>query len=119
MIDADAVAVIRTVAGVSDDPTRGIMTVGARSCFFSNLPGVTVSSSAADSSTTLVYNVKGLPSKTATQSDGKAVVGHFVNHPPGVTTVTATDAATGNKIGSADAIVRAGFLTNMTVVPTP
>jgi len=79
---------------------------------------MTITSSGADAATITGYVDGVAPSPTAKLTDPSGL-GGFADHPPGPTTFTVRDAATGETIGTADAFVRAGFLNGVTVPPSP
>lgn len=117
-LDSGTVSALRGLIGAPDDPTRGLVIVYGMSCGQDLPAGLHFSSSAADASTVQVYDVAGLPSASATMTDGGGVSGHIGNHPAGMTTITFTDAATGAHHGSQDIIVRAGYVTYAWVLPS-
>jgi hypothetical protein len=86
---------------------RSRVSVQVLSCGLSALPGATVASSAADSSTDFGYLAGGAPSMTATQTDTSGI-GAWENHPAGATTITVTRG--GQKLTSLDLNIRGGVV---------
>jgi len=113
------VGAARGAIGVPDNPERGLVAVQIKSCGYAQMAGMKFASSAADQDTVLRYASNNFPSQTATMSDGIGIAGNLGNHPAGRTTITATDAATGTPYGSRDIMVRAGYMTLVTVWPSP
>jgi hypothetical protein len=101
-----------------DTATTGLANVVAVSCGGNGLAGMTIASSSADAATITGYVDGVAPSPTAKLTDPSGL-GGFADHPPGPTTFTVRNAATGDTIGTADAYVRAGFLNGVAVPPSP
>jgi hypothetical protein len=100
----------------ADPGTRSRFNIQAKSCGGSNLPGVTVTSSSADSETFFGYLAGGIPSTTATETDTSGLAG-WENHPAGPTTVTITKASTGEKLLTYDTFVRGGVIGSVGLPP--
>lgn len=109
-LDPDTWGLLRGAYNLPKDPgARGRVSVQAISCGGSNLSGVAVTSSNADSQTSFGYVINGVPSTTATQTDSSGIAG-WENHPPGPTTLTLTKVSTGQKLLTYDYFARGGII---------
>lgn len=108
------------VSQVTADPTRGHIAVVALDCLGYQAPGVTFTASGTDASTTLLYNRGGsVPSPDgATDQSGTAF---FVNVPADqAVVVSAMPAGLGGQIsGQQSVYIRAGWVTEVSVAPSP
>ena len=91
----------------------------AEDCGGARVAGASFTASAFDTAggTRGFYTLNGIPSPTASMTDASGD-GGFINLPQGFTTIAATQASTGRKIGQSNVIVRAGFITYASVKPT-
>jgi len=118
-LDMNTWGLLRGSYNLPEDPgARSRFTIQAKSCGSSNVPGVTITSSSADSETVFGYVAGGLPSKTATETDSSGTAS-WENHPAGPTTITITKASTGQKLLTYAYFVRGGVLSNVGLPPGP
>jgi hypothetical protein len=118
-LDLNTWGLLRGSYNLPQDPgTRSRFFIQAKSCGGSNLPGVTVTSSSADSEAVFGYVAGGLPSKTATETDSSGLAG-WENHPAGPTTITITKASTRQKLLTYDYFVRSGVVVAVALPPGP
>ena len=107
-----------TIDGGLTDKSLGVIFSNVADCNGNNAEGVSFSLDNAGPKTLPVYIINGLPTPTAKQTDSS---GNFVevNVPPGNVTLTATVAATGQRIGVATGFVRASTFSYILLVPSP
>lgn len=98
--------------------THGLVFVLAHDCERAALSGVRFTVDNEDDSTVPFYVINTAPSTTADKTDALGRAG-FLNVPPGITLFTAEWADTGEPIGSASVVVRAGAVTTVAVLPSP
>jgi hypothetical protein len=109
---------IAATVGASIDDTAGHSFNFALDCaqsYGTFGSGVSFTPSATRTGTRSFYLINGLPSTTATTTDGSGV-GGFVNLKPGVVTVTADLA--GQRTGSVSVLIRAGVITYSPIAPS-
>ena len=102
----------------SYNPAKGLVFTLARDCNQVPLQNVSFSATSVDSEQFEFYVINTTPSVDDTKTD-QTGRGGFVNVPPGLTTFTAYYADTGVKIGSTRALVRAGYNTTLSILPSP
>ncbi|MBK8936857.1 MAG: hypothetical protein IPM79_04190 [Polyangiaceae bacterium] len=105
-------------AGFVDDPTRGTLLTVTTDCTAAPAAGVELSSPSQDEDSTPFYFVGLVPDPDATQTDVNGFGGIF-NMPVGAGTVEARIAADDRLIGFASFQIRAGWLSNVAIEPTP
>ena len=107
-----------TVDGGAINPAYGTVFSNVGDCNGNNGEAVSVTLDNHDANTTIAYQINGLPTVGATQTDssGNVVV---INVPPGNVTLTATLVSTGQRIGEATGFVRGGAFSYIFVVPSP
>lgn len=119
LLDSATASAFAGILGAKSDPaTTGLAAIIALSCGGVGVAGMTISSSGADAATITGYVDGVAPSPTTKMTDPSGL-GGFADHPPGPTTFTVSDAATGATMGSADVYIRAGFFTTISVTPSP
>jgi hypothetical protein len=101
---------------VTLDPNRGQIDAQVVDCAFHPAPGVGVSIDVADSETKVIYGLPG--NATATSTDQTGLVS-FLDVPPGSVQLTATARSQGAPVSRISIQVRAGWITDVTMVPTP
>jgi hypothetical protein len=109
---------ISNAAGVTRDPSLGIIGLVALDCLGVMAPGVTFAlTSGGGADTKIVYILtQGADQLGPTDDNGAAL---FVNVPAGPVTVTATPIALGRVSSRASVFVRAGEITEVNMSPTP
>ena len=118
LITTTTFAMLAGAAGITIDPARGHLILTAMDCEPAFAAGVALTVDTADSSSTRLYMVGGLPSTTATETDVSGGAG-YVNLPAGAATVSTSLAATSDAVGSTDINIRAGAIAMFTMPPTP
>ncbi|MEZ4392034.1 MAG: hypothetical protein R3A48_13130 [Polyangiales bacterium] len=103
--------------GAMLDSTHGAITFGVAHCVGA-AEGATVSATPALMGATAFYNVSGLPDPRAMATDATGQ-GGMLNVAPGTYTLTANRVTPAARIGSVEVSVRGGFVTAVTVVPSP
>lgn len=103
--------------GVVPDPQRGDVEVIIRDCLYESAAGARVALGASDPGTVLRYLVNDLPSTVADETDTASGSAIYFNAPPGLPSVSATLAASGEPIGGETVIVRPGWLSQVTIAP--
>jgi len=119
LLDSATGDALRGVLGTTQDQTSvGLLSVFPRTCQNRGVAGVTAESSAADVHTIRQYQAGAAPSVDATATDvtGVAVFG---DHPAGPTSVAVKDTISGVVIGTAELVVRPGFMNSVVVLPAP
>ncbi len=121
LLAADEFAGLAAATGVTPDPTRGNFALNAVDCAFTPAPGVSFSVDIADTQTVGYYLLGGVPTTTATDTDGSGV-GAFLNLPAAsgarFAVVKASAGAAGGKaMGSLSFIIRPGTLTTGSSYP--
>ena len=109
---------IAATVGASIDDTAGHSFNFALDCarsYGTFGSGVSFTPSATRTGTRSFYLINGLPSTTATTTDGSGV-GGFVNLKPGVLTITGDLA--GQRTGSVSVLIRAGVITYSPIAPS-
>jgi len=109
-----------TGTGVAPDAGRGDIEVLVRDCLYESAGGARVELDTSDPATTLRYLVNDIPSTTAIETDTASGEALFFNAPPGLRSVSAVIASTGEPIGGAGGetvIARAGWLSHVAVAP--
>jgi hypothetical protein len=101
-----------------NDPARGTLLFLALDCTGRSIAGISVSATTTDSEFVAAYIANGLPSTSAMTADYTGLGGVF-NVPAGTITVSSQIAATSTRSGSEPAVVRAGAVKSVNVVPTP
>ncbi|MEO7327336.1 MAG: hypothetical protein ABI193_02075 [Minicystis sp.] len=105
-----------TTAGVTIDPTLGIVLVRTADCAHERSAGVSTTIFPSDKETRFyVINSSVSPNATKTDSAGNA---GFVNVTPGNPAITGTLGPDGMEIGKATTLVRAGHMTFQVLRPT-
>ncbi|HVJ90115.1 MAG TPA: hypothetical protein VM580_09955 [Labilithrix sp.] len=100
------------------NPNAGLVLVFAKDCYLGDLAGITFTTTAEGPDMHAFYIIDSQPSLQETKT-GLQGGGGFVNVPPGLFTFTATWAATGERLGAARVLVRAGSVTIVDISPTP
>lgn len=106
--------------GVVTDAQRGDVEVLVRDCAYESAGGARVDLDASEPPTALRYLVNDIPSTTATETDTASGEALYFNAPPGLRSVSAILAATGEPIGGAGGqtvIARPGWLSHVAVAP--
>jgi hypothetical protein len=103
--------------GVTEDPTRGSMNGSLSGCDGAQTSGLTLTASTADAQSTIGYFAGGLPSKSATATDATGYA-YAVDLPAGTTTLTSFDPANNLQLGKVDVMIRAGWMTQVSFLPT-
>ncbi len=106
------------IVGDTIDPTLGHLFIGTGDCNLDDAAGVHLALDRTAPNTLQAYLVNGLPSSDATETDSEGTY-VAVNVPTGPLLVTATLAATGQRIGVATGNISAGQFTYLTLVPSP
>ena len=106
------------LVGVTADPKRGHVLVGAADCLLSPAPGMTFGASTIDSQTSFGFLIGGIPSLTATSTDPSGL-GTYVNVPVGAVEVSATPISGGRPTSRANLFVREGTISAVAMPPTP
>lgn len=110
-------AVAKEVLEIAIEPDRGLLFVTMIDCLSFLGTGVQLEVSSADDRTTTTYLLDGIPSKEPQQAvEGLAVVW---NVPPGKAEIVGKLASTGEVVGRVTVPVRAGYMTNFSLVPRP
>jgi hypothetical protein len=112
---------IAQAAGATIDPNAGHSFNIALDCtenYGTYAKGVSFTADQHTGGTRLFYLINGLPSTSADQTDASGI-GGFANLPPGIVTVTASVAATGQRSGSVSGLIRAGVITYAPIAPNP
>jgi hypothetical protein len=111
-----AVEALYAAAGVTADPSRGVLDVGTTDCHWTAAPHVQVHADTADAKTTAYYPSGGAYDATATSTDatGQAI---FLNLPAGTVNVTATPLAIGRTSSKTPTLIRAGAVSKIIVRP--
>jgi hypothetical protein len=109
---------LRSAAAVTQSSDRGSFIFTARDCTFAALAGVTATTGNADGQTRALYLENGVPVSTGLLTDATGM-GGLVDVPPGATTLVGTLAGPQVRLGTIDVLVRAGWLTTVTLIPTP
>lgn len=104
--------------GTQVDPTKGHLGLSFRDCAGNQAPGVQFTSNLSDAGTIRNYIISRFPSATATATDADGV-GGFVNVPPGTATITANLTGQTQVMATANAFVRAGYITFVNLLPSP
>ena len=113
------IKVLAAVQGNSwDEQHFGMAFVGALDCAGKPAAGVAWEPSITDAMTKRFYYFNGLPDEAAVSTDSTGFAG-LLNAPPGTITFTARVQATGQKIGSATMLVRAGVASYTYLAPVP
>ncbi len=118
IVDLGTFALLAASLGVTPDPARGHLVINALDCTPFYAAGVSLAVDTADSGSTRIYMVGGLPSTTATETDASGAAG-FVNLPTGPASVSTTLVSTSEAIGSTDIDIRAGAICIFAITPTP
>lgn len=108
--------------GAKVDPKLASLLVVTHDCSGNNAGGVRLTSSSKDEGTVPFYFVNGSPSTAVDRTAGDgSPVGGFINHPPGLTTVSLTLVeGEVRRVGSVSVLLRSGWFTNLAHVrPTP
>jgi hypothetical protein len=105
-------------AGVTPDPSRGLLSMGAIDCFGNPSPGVSFTVTGVDDKSTMAYYSNGAFTTQVHETDahGQGVV---LNVPPGTVTITATPKALGRPSSVVAVPVRAGAATFANMPPQP
>ena len=101
-----------------DAQNKGLVFTLVRDCNQNPLAGVSFSTTSEDPAQFAFYIVNTTPSTQETKTDATGR-GGFANVPPGLATFTAYFAATGVKIGATRALIRAGYNTTLSILPSP
>jgi hypothetical protein len=103
--------------GVTVDPTRGHVALIATDCLGNQASGVTFSATGIDASTVLRYAAGNSLSATGpTDYHGAAF---FFNVPAGPVDIQATPASLGSVSGRQSVVVQAGWITEVSIAPSP
>jgi len=113
----DATALSAAVSAVLD-PSRGLLFARLGDCDGHITPGVQLELEQADEKTTRYYFEDGVPNLTSTWTTETGLAG-FVNVRPGLVSLRARLASTGQLIGARTVLVRAGTLSALYFPPTP
>jgi hypothetical protein len=105
-------------AGFEDDPTRGTLLSITTDCTGTPTAGARIQSSLEDDGSTVFYFVSLIPEPEATQTDVDGYGGIF-NLAPGAGVVESFRASDDQLIGFSSFQVRAGWLSNVAIEPTP
>jgi len=118
MISTTAWNIFLLAAGVAADAQKGHVALRALDCQGNTAAGVSFALNRSDASIVTRYvNGAGIPtSATATDASGRGI---FLNVPPGPIVATATLVSTGQKIGTLNFNVEAGFVSGLSFPPTP
>ena len=122
VLDAATSAAYLQLSGGTLPPDGGTYALGSLgiqgySCGGSSLAGVTFESSNAGPNASTAYMSGGVPSTTATETNGSGQ-GAIVDHAPGPTTVSMIGSS-GTTLGSMEVLVREGFFTTVTIPVGP
>ncbi len=107
---------LAALTGATQEPERGIVLLSVLDCTGAFAKGATITSSEADPGSKAFYSLNGLPSATATQTDGTGY-GGLVNASPGTMTFVATLEETSRQIDEVTVLIQAGTQTMTTLVP--
>jgi hypothetical protein len=118
VLGAQTVNSLAALMGVTPDPARGIAGVQVNDCDRNPAAGAQVTVDTADADTKSTYFANGLPNKNATATDASGLAG-FVNVPVGPMVVDAKLAASATHVATYSAFVRADWMTNVILGPTP
>jgi hypothetical protein len=116
--DPPTIEALVALSGATADPSRGIVATRILGCDQLPAAGFTLASSTADDASVTGYFGGSGPNPSATSTDSQGL-GYVVGLPPGKTTLVARDAGTDLPIGQLDVWIRAGFLTEVVMYPTP
>lgn len=117
MVPTSAAAFIAQDAGVTIDPTKGIILARTADCTNGPTAGASVSVFPSDMETRF-YTINNSVTPNATQTDSAGNAG-FVNVSPGSVTLTGTIGPGGKEYGKVQTLVRAGAITAQVLRPTP
>lgn len=106
------------LSGTYESEDHGLVFVLAQDCDRQPLAGVHFTLDEQDDSTVPFYVVNTTPTNSVTKTDALGR-GGFLNVPEGIVTFTAEMEDTGERIGSASILVRAGAATTVAVLPSP
>jgi hypothetical protein len=112
---------IASAVGTTIDPDAGHAFDFALDCtatYGTFVAGMSFASNETTSETRGFYLVNGLPNTTATATDISGI-GGFANLPTGVSTITATVAASSERSGSVSVLIRPGVITYSPIAPSP
>ena len=118
VLTAEEVVQMRNAAAAFQSADRGSFIFTARDCDFAPVAGVTVTTGNADGQTRALYMDNGVPVSTGLATDATGL-GGLVDVPPGSTTLVATLAGPQVRLGTIDVLSRAGWLTSVSLVPSP
>ena len=115
----ESTAALAGLLGQQVDSNAGILLTRVLNCetFPAESGGVRFVAEPLAPSTKAFYTSGGAPSPTTTATDADGL-GGFVNVPPALVTVRTSFADTGQRIGTASALVRAGWMTLVEVAPS-
>jgi hypothetical protein len=102
--------------GTNTDPERGHAMLIVEDCGGDALPGIAFTSPQADMATTTFYVRDQIPTTSASDTPPEGD-GGYVNLPPGVAEITATEVATGLVINTVTVLIRAGAITTAYIRP--
>jgi len=100
----------RAGAGITLDPTRGLILLAGLDCLGVAKPGLTFKAETTADKVVPFYSVGGLPSSSALETDITGY-GGFINAPAGVLSIAATLQAENKALGSVSVLVKAGAMT--------
>jgi hypothetical protein len=118
MISTSSWAMFLMAAGVTENALNGHIALRAIDCHGNTAAGVVFTLNRTDAGITArTVSELGIPSgRPTTDASGRGV---FLNVPPGNVVATATLASTGQKIGTLNFVVQAGFVSGLNFPPTP
>jgi hypothetical protein len=124
MVSYGVVNVLASLFGQTFDPTRATALIAMYDCEGKRAPGVSleVDATAAYPETIVFYTVgpaPGVPDPTVGFSDANGTGGILNMKPRANAVVTARRFAGSTRVGSATFPTRAGWMTNLNVIPTP
>jgi hypothetical protein len=109
---------LAAATGAAIDPTRGHFAADADNCNFLAPSGVSFTADTADGATKTFYYVGGVPSTSATQTEGPTAIGGFVNLPARLVLIKGfASGAGGREIAERTFAIRAGSFTVSTFPP--
>ena len=117
LVSIESTKLLASAVNVAVDDSRGHAFFGFKDCRFNTAADVSIAASTADAETQRFFVVNGSPSTTAASSP--AGLGGFLDVPPGLTTFTASSTPLCLKYSSPALFVRAGWLTEADLLPSP
>ena len=119
MLSSGTLDAFAALTGVALDDTRGHIAAQVIDCSFTNpAPGVGVTASTADASSSQIYVKNNLPNGNATETDETGVTGIF-NLPAGPVDLTGKVSSSSQTTGKITVLTRAKTITYTTLPPTP